>query len=172
VDGGQTSPSPTPTPSAGTTVAPPADTATPTPTAPADGGPDLTQTSTYQNNPELLATGLPGKLPVSIGGVDQNPATDRLPAGTGTGTGGGSIDDLLGGTSSKSQFAQTLYTLYTNLWGQPPPPNWVQKHLDSGKNLFEIEAEIRANPLFAHTKTFEDEASGYAAQLARTLGFR
>jgi hypothetical protein len=74
--------------------------------------------------------------------------------------------------AAEDPWRQAIADMYIRLWGEPPPDKWLQRALDSGKNLFELELEERAKPAFMHTKTAQDEYAQLAAQLAQALGLR
>jgi hypothetical protein len=74
--------------------------------------------------------------------------------------------------AAEDPWKQAIADMYIRLWGEPPPEKWLQRALDSGKNLFELELEERAKPAFMHTKTAQDEYAQLAAQLAQALGLR
>jgi hypothetical protein len=60
--------------------------------------------------------------------------------------------------------------LYFSLWGRDAPPQYIEKAVTSGLNLFELEKAERAKPAFMETKRAKDELAAAAGQLTNFLG--
>lgn len=84
---------------------------------------------------------------------------------------GGTTTTTTGGGSSAAPadpdaaLISQATSLYTQLWGQPPPSNYVDKLIHGGMNIWEFEDNERHKPAFRKTKTFRDEGATWADML-------
>jgi hypothetical protein len=69
-------------------------------------------------------------------------------------------------------YLQQASSLYFQMWGTPPPPQYLESKIKDGQNLYELFDAERAKPAFRHTKFYRDQYSGMAAQVASALGMR
>lgn len=76
-----------------------------------------------------------------------------------------------GGKDKEDPFLAKASSMYFKLWGALPQDKWLGHAKDVG-NVFELEMEERSKPAFMETITARDEAAGFAAQVASTLGLR
>lgn len=146
---GTSTPNPTPTPAPASETA---ETGTSTPVPPNEGN---------NNTPSES-----GQLTVAGGEVF---ATSSGGVGTSSGADDGGFHFTDTGTTQDA-FAQSLYSLYTGLWGSPPSSKWLAKAIESGDNIWEIENRERTKPAWQHTQAYRDELSQYAFQVAKSLG--
>lgn len=133
-----------------------------------------TQTPYPQPTPSDILPAPTDQTPVSDTTGSTSPASSA-PAGTGEpaapdfsggGGSGGSADTQL----ERANMITAATQVYESLWGQFPPPGYIEKLIDSGFNLTEIELYERQKPAFAQSKTYRDQQASFAAQLAQLFG--
>lgn len=149
--GGTSVPNPTPTPAPAPETTP---SSTNAPVPPNEGN-----NNTPSEAGQLAVTAGGTVVATSSGGVDTSSAEAN--------DGGFHFTD--DGTTQDA-FAQSLYTLYTGLWGSPPSSKWLTKAIESGDNIWEIENRERTKPAWQHTQAYRDELSQYAFEVAKSLG--
>lgn len=88
-------------------------------------------------------------------------------SGGGSGGSGGGF----GGFSTPDPMETALFDTYFRLWGKKPPHGVIQSALHQGLNVFQFEDQIRQDPAFKHTETYQNEMADNVLSLARQLGF-
>jgi hypothetical protein len=69
-------------------------------------------------------------------------------------------------------FLQSAADMYFQMRGSVPPPGYLEKQMEEGKNFYEIFDAERAKPAFRHTKMYRDQYSSKASAIAQALGMR
>lgn len=87
-------------------------------------------------------------------------------AGSPGGSGGGSY----GGGGSYNPMQGQLESVYFRLWGERAPPNVISQALNAGLNVFQFEDQIRQDPAFRKSETYQNEMADNVLGLARMLG--
>lgn len=142
----------------------------PSPTPPPDPG-NLPGGGSPTPAPAPTPAPEPSPAPVS----PPNEGNNNTPSEVGAAAAGTSPADTGGfhftdTSTTQDAFAQSLYSLYTGLWGAPPSSKWLAKAIESGDNIWEIENRERTKPAWQHTQAYRDELSQYAFQVAKSLG--
>lgn len=95
--------------------------------------------------------------------------TDEQIAALFGGSGGGSSGGSSGG-GSYNPMAGALENVYFQLWGEQAPPSVIQGALNAGLNVFQFEDQIRQDPAFRRSETYQNEMADNVLGLARMLG--
>lgn len=96
-------------------------------------------------------------------GLDPNQIHDILSGGSGGSSGGTS-------GSSFNPMQAALEDTYFRLWGKRAPPGVIDGALSAGLNIFQFEDQIRQDPAFRKTETYQNEYADNVLQLAQLLG--
>lgn len=70
----------------------------------------------------------------------------------------------------EEQYLQSAADMYFQMWGTPPPPNYLEGQISKGLNFYEMFDEERKKPAFRHTKFYRDQYGQQASTVASVLG--
>lgn len=128
------------------------------------------------------------------GGSSYDPATQEPGGSTGTNDKGLTMKEIMqatglshgqlakaikdAGASSKmteheklqAQYRASLFSTYFQLWGKNAPKSLIDQAEKEGLNVYQFEDQIRQDPAFKRTETYQNEYADNALNLAHMLG--
>lgn len=84
--------------------------------------------------------------------------------------GGGGTGGSSGGGAAYDPMRGALEETYFRLWGKRAPEAAISSALSAGLNVFQFEDQIRQDPAFRRSETYQNEMADNVLELARMLG--